>query len=90
MGWSARSNGSSDMSNPIRVCRIIGRLNIGGPAIHAILLTQGLRARGYETLLVAGREGQGEGSLRDLAAEKGVEPLFLPEMGREEIGRAHV
>ena len=71
------------MGNPIRVCRIIGRLNIGGPAIHALLLTQGLRARGYETLLVAGREGPGEGSLGDLAAQKGVGPLFLPEMGRE-------
>ncbi len=71
------------MGNPIRVCRIIGRLNIGGPAIHAILLTKGLRARGYETVLVAGREGEREGSLRDLAAEKGVEPLFLPELGRE-------
>lgn len=71
------------MGNPIRVCRIIGRLNIGGPAIHAILLTRGLRARGYETVLVAGREGEREGSLRDLAAEKGVEPLFLPELGRE-------
>lgn len=71
------------MGSPIRVCRIIGRLNIGGPAIHAILLTRGLRARGYETLLVAGREGPGESSLRDLAAQKGVEPLFLPEMGRE-------
>jgi len=71
------------MGNPIRVCRIIGRLNIGGPAIHAILLTRGLRARGYETLLVAGREGPREGSLRDLAVQKGVEPLFLPEMGRE-------
>jgi len=75
--------GSSGMGNPTRVCRIIGRLNIGGPAIHAILLTQGLRARGYETVLVAGREGPREGNLHDLAAEKGVEPLILPGLGRE-------
>ena len=71
------------MPDPIRVCRIIGRLNIGGPAIHAILLTQKLRSRGYETLLVAGEEGAREGTLRDLAAERGIEPLFLPELGRE-------
>jgi glycosyltransferase involved in cell wall biosynthesis len=71
------------MGSPVRVCRIIGRLNIGGPAIHAILLTQGLRARGYETVLVAGREGPREGNLHDLAAEKGVEPVILPELGRE-------
>lgn len=71
------------MTNPIRVCRIIGRLNIGGPALHAILLTQGLRARGYETLLVTGREGAGEGNFHDLAAEQGVTPLILPQLGRE-------
>ena len=71
------------MPDPTSICRIIGRLNIGGPAIHAILLTGGLRGRGYETLLVAGREGPREGTLRDLAAEKGVEPLLLPELVRE-------
>ncbi len=71
------------MRDPIRICRIIGRLNVGGPAIHAILLTRGLRARGYETVLVAGREGPREGTLRELAAEKEVEPLLLQELGRE-------
>jgi glycosyltransferase involved in cell wall biosynthesis len=71
------------MGRPVRVCRIIGRLNIGGPARHAILLTDGLRARGYETVLVAGREGPEEGTLRDLAAERGLPALFLHELGRE-------
>jgi len=72
-----------NVARPVRVCRIIGRLNIGGPARHAILLTDGLRARGYETVLVAGQEGPDEGTLRDLAAEKGVAPMLLPELGRE-------
>lgn len=71
------------MPRPIRICRIIGRLNIGGPARHAILLTQGLQTRGYQTVLVAGQEGSQEGSLRDLAGERGLKPLFLPELGRE-------
>lgn len=71
------------MGSPARICRIIGRLNIGGPAIHVILLTHGLRARGYETMLVVGQEGPYEGTLRDLAAQKGVEPVLLPELGRE-------
>lgn len=71
------------MTNPVRVCRIIGRLNIGGPARHAILLAQGLRAHGYDTVLVAGREGAGEGNLHTLAAEKDVKPLILPQLGRE-------
>ena len=71
------------MGSAVRICRIIGRLNIGGPAIHAILLTEGLRSRGYETLLVSGQEGPGEGSLRDRTVQKGLAPLFLPELGRE-------
>lgn len=71
------------MGSPVRICRIIGRLNIGGPAIHAILLTEGLRLRGYETVLVAGQEGAREGSLRELAAQKGITPVFLAELGRE-------
>ncbi|MBI2902066.1 MAG: GT4 family glycosyltransferase PelF [Candidatus Methylomirabilis oxyfera] len=71
------------MDSTARICRIIGRLNIGGPAIHAILLAEGLRSRGYETVLVSGQEGPQEGSLRDRAVRKGVAPLFLPELGRE-------
>jgi glycosyltransferase involved in cell wall biosynthesis len=71
------------MGNAVRICRIIGRLNIGGPAIHAILLTEGLRSRGYETMLVAGQEGPREGSLRDRAAQKGISLHFLPELGRD-------
>lgn len=73
---------SDQMTGPIRVCRIIGRLNIGGPARHAILLTQGLRAHGYDTVLVVGREEASEGNLHDLAAEKRVDPLTLPQLGR--------
>lgn len=37
-----------------RVLRIITRLNIGGPATHVVLADRGLRARGWETLLVHG------------------------------------
>ena len=37
-----------------RVLRIITRLNVGGPATHVILADRGLRARGWETLLLHG------------------------------------
>jgi hypothetical protein len=39
---------------PIRVLRVIARLNMGGPALHVAYLSSGLRDRGYETTLVAG------------------------------------
>src|SRR5262245_22558016 len=67
----------------IRVLRIFSRLNIGGPSVHVILLTAGLRARGYETRLVVGQEAPREGNLLDLANEKGVDCVPLPGLGRE-------
>ena len=68
---------------PIRVARIIGRLNIGGPAIQAITLTERLRPLGYETLLIRGSEAAHEGSMDHLAQELGVRPLQIARMGRE-------
>ena len=38
-----------------RVLRIITRLNVGGPATHAVLADHGLRELGWETLLVHGQ-----------------------------------
>jgi glycosyltransferase involved in cell wall biosynthesis len=66
-----------------RVVRIIDRLNIGGPAKHVVWLDRGLRAHGFEPTLVAGEVSAGEGDMTYFAAEQGVEPLFIPEMGRE-------
>jgi len=65
------------------VMRVIARLNIGGPAIHTILLTAGLDAARFESTLVTGVEEAYEGNMLDLAAQKGVQPLVIPELGRE-------
>ena len=67
----------------IRVLRIIARLNIGGPAINAILLTAGLDKYQFETLLVTGQVGETEGDMSYLSQEKGVSPYLIPELGRE-------
>ncbi len=67
----------------IRVARIIGRLNIGGPAIQAITLTKLLEPRGYRTLLIRGSEASHEGSLDDLAASYGVQPKLIAGLRRE-------
>ncbi|MEJ7826446.1 MAG: glycosyltransferase, partial [Solirubrobacteraceae bacterium] len=73
----------ADCAAPIRVVRIIARLNIGGPAIQAITLTQRLRSRGYATRLVRGTEGAQEGSMDDLAVALGVAPTWLRAMRRD-------
>lgn len=71
------------MPEKLRVLRAITRLNIGGPAIHAILLTRGLQNDRFQSVLVTGLEGPHEGSMRDLAAKHGVRPRVLRELGRE-------
>lgn len=64
-----------------RVVRIITRLNIGGPSIQAARLTTRLEARGYQTRLVHGRLGRGEGDMSDLAAAH-ADVRYLPTLGR--------
>lgn len=66
-----------------KVMRIIGRLNVGGPAIHTVLLTDLLDGRKYRTSLITGVEAPTEGSMRYLATERGIEPVVIPEMSRE-------
>lgn len=68
----------------IRVVRIITRLNIGGPAIHTILLSSSLNKDGsYKDLLVCGKVSPSEGDMTGFARSMGVEPLVVPELGRE-------
>src|SRR5581483_11111883 len=76
------------VTEPIRILRVIARLNVGGPALHVAYLTKGLEALGYETTLVAGRVGSREDSMEYAASELGVAPVFLPNLQREiAVGR---
>ena len=68
---------------PVRILRVIARLNMGGPALHVAYLTAGLRERGYETTLVAGSLARGEDSMAFVADELGVGVLRIDELGRE-------
>jgi glycosyltransferase involved in cell wall biosynthesis len=68
---------------PVRVLRVIARLNMGGPALHVAYLTHGLRDRGYETTLVAGSLARGEDSMEFVARGLGIEATHLPELRRD-------
>jgi glycosyltransferase involved in cell wall biosynthesis len=65
----------------LRVLRVIGRLNMGGPAHQAALLS-GRRffPDRYETLLVHGTPAAGEASLAELAEEEGATMRFVDEL----------
>jgi len=68
---------------PIRVLRVIARLNMGGPAIHVANLAAGLETRGYHTTLVAGSLARGEDSMAFLAERLGVTVVSVEELQRE-------
>jgi glycosyltransferase involved in cell wall biosynthesis len=67
----------------VRVLRIAGRLNIGGPSFHTILLTQLLDTGRYESMLAVGSVGAREGDMTDFATDRGVAPYEIPMMRRE-------
>jgi glycosyltransferase involved in cell wall biosynthesis len=71
------------MAEPVRVVRVIARLNMGGPALHVAYLAAGLEGRGYETTLVAGSLARGEESMSFVADQLGVPVVTIAELHRE-------
>jgi glycosyltransferase involved in cell wall biosynthesis len=69
---------------PVRIARLITRLNVGGPAIQAIDLSTRLEALGYHTLLVHGSLGAGEADMRyRIPAGPRFEIAHVPSMRRQ-------
>ena len=68
---------------PVRVLRLIARLNMGGPTLHVSYLTRGLESRGYSTTLAAGTLAHGEGSMAFVAEKLGVEVMQIPQLHRD-------
>ena len=73
----------------LRVLRVIGRLNMGGPAHQAALLSgRRFDPERYRTLLVHGALAPGEASLAELSEQEGAEMRFLSDL-RQPVGPAH-
>jgi len=68
-------------AGPVRIARVIARLNVGGPAQHAILLTAGMDRTRFLTSLITGIVGRGEGDLSSEAHARGVEPTIVSALG---------
>jgi glycosyltransferase involved in cell wall biosynthesis len=66
----------------MKIVRIIARLNVGGPAIHVILLTHEFRKRGHESLLVVGPVPETEGNMEYYASKWNVPFVRVPELVR--------
>lgn len=63
--------------------RVIARMNIGGPAYHVSLLTGLLDPDAYDSLLVTGKVGPGEGSFETLAGKYGARLQIVGSLGPE-------
>jgi glycosyltransferase involved in cell wall biosynthesis len=67
---------------PTRVLRVITRLNIGGPSIQATRLSTSLDTEGFDTLLIHGRLGEGEGDMSYLLPDRGTRTRYLEWLQR--------
>lgn len=68
-----------------RVVTIQSRICGGGPAVHTILLSEGLSYRNgasYDTVLLGGELEPGESSMEDFARARGVRIEVVPQMRR--------
>jgi glycosyltransferase involved in cell wall biosynthesis len=65
------------------VVRIIDRLNVGGPAIHAVLTARGLNPERFRTVLIHGQIEPGEADMSYLLEGQDVETVVIPTLGRE-------
>ena len=68
---------------PAKIFHIVTRLMVGGPSIQTILLTEGLTKNGFQCTLIYGTEDPHEGNMRHLAQSKGMQPIVLPELGKQ-------
>ncbi len=67
---------------PIRIVRVIARLNVGGPAVYTISLTAGLDPAQFQQWLVTGVAAPYEGDMLTDAEARGVTPIVVPHLGR--------
>ncbi|MBI3018187.1 MAG: glycosyltransferase family 4 protein [Deltaproteobacteria bacterium] len=66
----------------VKVVRIFSRLNIGGPSLQVVLLSEYLSST-YETILVTGSVDTQEGDMSYLLhRQKKYRHIFIPELGR--------
>ena len=72
---------SAERSQPIRILRIIARMNVGGPAWQVSALVRGLDEGRFESLLISGEVDKDEADFLDLR-DPGLPVLKIPSLGR--------
>ncbi len=70
------------MTRPIRIARVIARLNVGGPALHVSLLSANLPAEAFETRLFVGAVAPDEREMIEVLEPARIPLTRIPELGR--------
>ncbi|MGB2757966.1 MAG: glycosyltransferase [Acidimicrobiia bacterium] len=73
--------GNVDAAEKCRVLRVIARMNVGGPAIAVIALTQGLSPQRFENRTLIGSVGEGEDDYLELKQIE-LDAEVIPGLGR--------
>jgi glycosyltransferase involved in cell wall biosynthesis len=66
----------------LKIATVIARLNIGGAATQAILMTEALCQKGYPSMLLTGEVPASEGSMEYMALERDIVPIKIGTMSR--------
>lgn len=67
----------------VRIAQIIGRLNIGGPAIYAVALANHFNRANYRSLLITGLPQRHEGDMSYLLEDTPAEAVVIPTLSRD-------
>jgi len=73
---------SCAVRRPMKVLRVITRLNIGGPSVHVFLLTNKLDPRRFSTCLVVGQTEETEGDLTEALIRAGARVVRVGALRR--------
>ena len=70
-------------SREVRIAQVVARLNIGGPAVHTVMLAGRFNEGNYRSLLIYGTPLEDEGDMSYLLEGGEVEAQAVPALSRE-------
>lgn len=71
------------LDKKIKIINILSRLNIGGPSLHAVLITRHLNNDDFVSLMISGQLSKGEGDMSYLLDESPISHMSVDTMSRE-------
>jgi glycosyltransferase involved in cell wall biosynthesis len=74
---------NNKLDRPIKIINLLSRMNIGGPSVHAALLTKYLNNDKFHSLLISGSLSEGEGDMSYLVDTHHIKHHSIKTLQRE-------